>query len=172
MSEGEGVELTESEGSSQVLDIQRLAIVTCMDARLDAAGFLEPGTDPVHVIRNAGGRVSPDVLRSLAVACCALGVNRVLVIHHTDCAMAEKTDDEIRRTLPANASDDEGMEFLTIGDPVRALWEDVIRIRDCPMLPAELDVVGRMYDLGSREYDIAQDVSPPPVLDDPAPEPP
>lgn len=146
---------------------ERVAIVTCMDARLDAAGFLELWPDPVHLIRNAGGRATGDVLRSLVVACCALGVNRVLVIHHTGCAMAAKTDDDIRSALPASAAAAAPpMEFLTIGDPVRALWEDVARIKDCPLLPAGLEVKGHMYDLGchrsyaATSYEIASSPSP------------
>lgn len=125
----------------------RTAIVTCMDARLDAAGFLDDWPTAVHVVRSAGGRVSADVLRSLA-ASCALGTERVLVIHHTDCAMAAHSDADIRTLLPPGA--DPEVEFLTIGDPLQALEEDVRAIRECDLLPSEIEVRAFVYDLDSR----------------------
>lgn len=89
----------------------RTPIVTCMDARLDAVGFLAGWPTAVHVVRSAGGRVSADVLRSLA-ASCAMGTERVLVIHHTDCAMAAFGEGDIRKLLPVGA--DAEIDFLTI----------------------------------------------------------
>jgi carbonic anhydrase len=126
---------------------QRIAVVTCMDARLDAAGFLDGWPAPVHVVRNAGGRVTPDVLRSLA-ASCAMGTERILVVHHTDCAMAAHSDEQLRDLLPAGA--DPEVDFLTIADPVEALREDVLSIRGSSLLPTEIDVAGSIYDLDSR----------------------
>lgn len=125
----------------------RTAIVTCMDARLDAAGFLDlwPGT--VHVVRNAGGRVTPDALRSLA-ASCAMGTERVLVVHHTQCAMAEHSDEDLRALLPAGAPPE--MAFLTIADPLEALRQDVQAIRDSTLLPAGVEVGGFIYDLEAQ----------------------
>lgn len=122
----------------------RTAIVTCMDARLDAAGFFGDWPATVHVVRSAGGRVSADVLRSLA-ASCALGTERVLVIHHTDCAMAKHTDEEIRELLPPGA--DQEVEFLTISEPSEALAQDVQAIRECNLLPAGIEVRAFVYDL-------------------------
>ena len=125
----------------------RTAIVTCMDARLDAAGFLDGWPSTVHVVRNAGGRVTADALRSLA-ASCAMGTERILVIHHTDCAMAAHTDEEIRELLPPGA--DPGVDFLTIGDPERALIEDAETVRGSSLLPADTEVRAFVYDLGAK----------------------
>lgn len=125
----------------------RTAIVTCMDARLDAAGFLGEWPATVHVIRSAGGRVSADALRSLA-ASCALGTERILVIHHTDCAMAKHTDEEIRELLPAGAGAE--VDFLTIEDPQQALEEDVRAVKDCELLPPGIEVRAFVYDLEAR----------------------
>ena len=122
------------------------AIVTCMDARLDAAGFLDEWPTTVHVVRNAGGRVSADALRSLA-ASCALGTERVLVIHHTDCAMAAHSDEEIRKRLPAGA---EPVDFLTIADPTEALAQDVEAVRGSTLLPAATEVRAFVYDLDAK----------------------
>jgi len=124
-----------------------IAVVTCMDARLDAAGFLDGWPVPKHIVRNAGGRVTADVLRSLA-ASCAMGTGRILVIHHTDCAMAAHSDEQIRDLLPAGA--DPEVDFLTIADPVEALQEDVRSIGASSLLPAEIEVAGFIYDLDSR----------------------
>lgn len=125
----------------------RTAIVTCMDARLDAAGFLAEWPTAVHVVRNAGGRVTADALRSLA-ASCAMGTERVLLIHHTDCAMAKHSDEDIRELLPPGAGAE--VEFHTIGDPSGALAEDVQAIRECDLLPAGTEVRAFVYDLDLR----------------------
>lgn len=125
----------------------RTAIVTCMDARLDAAGFLDRWPGAVHVVRNAGGRVTPDVLRSLA-ASCAMGTERILVVHHTQCAMAEHSDEDLRALLPPGAPSE--MDFLTIADPPEALRQDVQSIRASPLLPAGVEVGGFVYDLEAR----------------------
>ncbi len=126
---------------------QPTAIVTCMDARLDAAGFLGLWPAAVHVIRNAGGRVTDDALRSLA-ASCAMGTRRVLVVHHTRCAMAERTDEEIRELLPPDAEPE--VDFLTIADPLEALEHDVRSVRGSSLLPSDIEVLGFVYDLDAR----------------------
>lgn len=128
------------------------AIVTCMDARLDAAGFLDLWPEAVHVTRNAGGRVTADVLRSLA-ASCAMGTERILVVHHTDCAMAAHTDAQIRNLLPAGTGSE--IEFLTIGDPLKALEQDVQAVIGSSLLPPDTEVRGLVYDL---ELGVAREV--------------
>lgn len=125
----------------------RTAIVACMDARLDAARFLDSWPEPLHVFRNAGGRATADALRSLAVSC-AMGAERVAVVHHTDCAMARHTDDQLRALLPAGAGAE--VDFLTIADPLEALREDVEAIRSSPLLPAAIEASGFVYDLDAR----------------------
>lgn len=125
----------------------RTAILTCMDARLDAAGFLDEWSNVAHVVRNAGGRASDDALRSLA-ASCAMGTERVVIIHHTDCAMAKHTEEEIRELLPVGAGAE--IDFLTIDDPSQALARDVQAVRDCELLPANTEVRAFIYDLDLR----------------------
>lgn len=126
---------------------QRIAVVTCMDARLDAAGFLDDWPAPVHIVRNAGGRVTADVLRSLA-ASCAMGTKRILVVHHSRCAMAEHRDEDLRGLLPPGANAE--VDFLTIADPEEALRQDVLAVRSSPLLPTDIEVDGFIYDLDSR----------------------
>jgi carbonic anhydrase len=125
----------------------RTAIVACMDARLDGAGFLDSWPEPVHVVRNAGGRVTADALRSLAVSC-TMGAERIAVVHHTDCAMAKHTEEQLRALLPAGAGEE--VDFLTIADPLEALREDVEALRNSPLLPTAIEASGFVYDLDSR----------------------
>ncbi|HSR94792.1 MAG TPA: carbonic anhydrase [Solirubrobacterales bacterium] len=126
---------------------RRTAIVTCMDARLDAADFLDLWPATVHVIRNAGGRVTADVLRSLVVSS-TMEIERVAVVHHTRCAMAERTDEELRSLLPPGV--DLEIDFLTIADPLETLRHDVHSIRSSPLLPSGIEVNGFIYDLDAR----------------------
>lgn len=123
------------------------AIVACMDARLDAAGFLDEWPGAVHVVRNAGGRVTADALRSVAASCALAGTERIVVVHHTDCAMAKHTDGQIRGQLPQGAAD---VDFLTIADPAEALLLDVEAARNSPLLPRGVEVTGCVYDLEER----------------------
>lgn len=125
----------------------RTAIVACMDARLDSCGFLAGWPSAAHVVRNAGGRVTDDALRSLA-ASCAMGTERVVVIHHTECAMAAHSDEQIRELLPAGARRD--VDFLTIADPAEALRQDVEAVRSCDLLPPGTEVRAFVYDLAAR----------------------
>jgi carbonic anhydrase len=118
-----------------------------MDARLEATGFFERWPAPVHVIRNAGGRVTSDVLRSLAVSC-TMEIDRIMVVHHTQCAMAERTENEIHQKLPDGANPD--IELLVITDHTDALRRDVGAVRESSLIPLSIDVVGILYDLGAR----------------------
>lgn len=123
---------------------ERIAVLACMDARLDAAGYLDGLPEPVHIARNAGGRVTADVLRSLAVSC-TTGIDRILIFHHTKCAMAARTDEEIRALLPEGAEPE--MDLLVIADPAEALREDLAALRSSPLIPAGVEVSGCIYDL-------------------------
>lgn len=98
---------------------RHLAIVTCMDARIDTFAALGLHLGEALVIRNAGGRVTPDVLRSLALAVHVLGVDSVAVMQHTECGLAGVTDEELRSITGAD------VHFLPIGDHAAALAEDV-----------------------------------------------
>ena len=83
---------------------RRFAILTCMDARLDPAKFAGPREGDAHVIRNAGGAVTDDVIRSLAISQRLLGTEEIVLIHHTGCGMLTFTDDEFRREMHAAVS--------------------------------------------------------------------
>ena len=127
-----------------------LAIVTCIDSRIEPLSItgMQPGD--VKIIRNAGARVTDDVLRTLLLATHLLGVTRVLVLPHTDCKMASGTEPEIHEAIyEASGIDTRSIEIRTIRDQEAALLTDVLRIRAFPLLPKELVVAGAIYDVAT-----------------------
>lgn len=127
-----------------------LAVVTCMDSRIDPLALLGMKPGDVKILRNAGARVTDDVLRTLILATYLLGVNRVLVMPHTDCKMASATESEIHQAIwSEHHVDTRSVEFRVVDDQVVALRSDVIRIRTAPLLPPELIVGGAIYDVHS-----------------------
>jgi carbonic anhydrase len=126
---------------------RELAVVTCMDARIDAYRLLGLGEGEAHVLRNAGGIVSDDVLRSLTISQRLLGTRMVLVIHHTRCGMLGLADDEFRRELRSSAGAEPDWTpggFSDLDEDVRG---GVARIRDCPFLPHTDEVHGFVADV-------------------------
>jgi carbonic anhydrase len=127
---------------------RRLAVLTCMDARLDPAMALGLAEGDAHVIRNAGGRATGDAIRSLVISQQLLGTREVLVIHHTDCGMLTVTNeqlrDRLRRVLGADAS---AVDFLPMSDLESSVREDVAAIRASPLVPDDIAVCGFIYDV-------------------------
>ncbi len=129
---------------------QGLAIVTCMDSRLDPLGIVGMDVGDVKILRNAGARVTPDVLRTLVLASYLLGVNRVLVMPHTDCRMVRTDDTSIHEAIWRDYGvDTRSLEFRTVPDQDVALAEDLTRIRTNPLLPPDLVVAGAVYDVST-----------------------
>jgi carbonic anhydrase len=119
-----------------------------MDARIDVFATLGLHLGDAHVIRNAGGRVTDDVLRSLALSTHVLGVDTVVVMQHTKCGLAGVTDDELRRIT--GASD---VRFLPIDDHAAALREDLDTLAKTPYLLPVKVIAGFVYDVESGEID-------------------
>src|SRR5438132_2018145 len=107
---------------------QHLAVVTCMDARIDVFAVLGLHLGEAHVIRNAGGRVTEDVLRSLALSAHVLGVDTVVVMQHTQCGLAGVTDEELRERTGAD------LGFFPIDNHEAALREDIDLLTAAPYL--------------------------------------
>jgi carbonic anhydrase len=129
-----------------------LAVVTCIDSRIDPLALLGLRAGDAKIIRNAGARVTDDALRSLVLAVNLLGVTRVCVMQHTDCAMVGSTADEMRdRVSAASGADAHGWDFLTMTDQPAALRGDIERIRACALLPADLVVGAFVFDVRSGE---------------------
>ncbi len=126
---------------------QHLAVLTCMDARIDVFAVLGLHLGDAHIIRNAGGRVTEDGLRSLALSTHVLGVERVVIMHHTKCGLAGATDQELREMTEAD------LNFLPIADHVSALREDVAQLATTPFLSPLKEIAGFLYDVESGEID-------------------
>jgi carbonic anhydrase len=127
---------------------RRVAIVTCMDARLHPETFLGLDIGDAHVIRNAGGRTSDDAIRSLVISQRLLGTNEVVVIHHTDCGMLtfknQELVDKIQDELGADAS---GIDFLPFGELEQSVLDDVETLRRSEFIPDEVSVAGAIYEV-------------------------
>ena len=129
---------------------KHLAVVTCMDVRLDVYAMLGLQLGDAHVIRNAGGRVSDDVLRSLVVSVELLGTRSVVIIQHTDCGMTKVTDGELRDLLRERRGvAPESLDFLAIDDHRDAIHNDIDFLRACPFLAPDLEISGLLYDVHS-----------------------
>ena len=126
---------------------RRMAVVTCMDARIDVFAVLGLHLGEAHVIRNAGGRVTDDVLRSLALSSHVFGVDTVVVMQHTKCGLAGRTDAELRELTGADFG------FFPIDDHTAALREDIaILAASEPLTPLKV-IGGFVYDVESGVID-------------------
>ncbi|MEI2784805.1 MAG: carbonic anhydrase [Candidatus Nanopelagicales bacterium] len=127
---------------------KHLALITCMDSRIDPLAVMGMDAGDMKILRNAGARVTDDVLRTLVLATYLLDVNRIIVMPHTDCRMAKSTETQVHETiLERSGVDTRSLEFRTIDDPLRTLEADVQRIRSFPFIPDNVAVVGAMYDV-------------------------
>ncbi|HEV8661609.1 MAG TPA: carbonic anhydrase [Candidatus Methylomirabilis sp.] len=127
---------------------QKLAVVACMDARLHVPEVLALRTGDANIIRNAGGVVTEDVLRSLIVAVRLLGVRRILVINHTHCGMLRFPEAAFRRALRrVTGRDPRGIAFHGFPHLVPHLREQVRRIRSSPFIPRTVAVKGLVFDV-------------------------
>jgi carbonic anhydrase len=134
-------------GSLPMPPARKLAVVTCMDARIEPARAFGLEEGDAHVIRNAGGRAS-EALRSLVISERLLGTKEIAVIHHTDCGMLTFTNrdlhDKVKRDLGADASQ---IDFLPFADLEESVREDVALLQASPLIPDNVIVRGFVYDV-------------------------
>ncbi len=139
-----------SKGDLPIPPARRFAVVTCMDARLDPAKFLGLEEGDAHVIRNAGGVVSDDALRSLVISHWLLGTQEALVIAHTGCGMLTFTNDDLRAKLADEAgADASSIDFLPFPDLDSSVRASVERVRSSDLLPDTFTATGYVYDCSS-----------------------
>lgn len=130
--------------------LRGFCVVTCMDTRIDPLAILGLAVGDSKVLRNAGGRVTEDVLRSLVLATNFLGVDRVAVMHHTACALAGSDDSRFEEGLTdEQRRATEGWAWLAMPDPDAALAHDVEAVRSCAGLAPSVAVEGWRYDVGT-----------------------
>jgi carbonic anhydrase len=126
-----------------------LAVLTCMDSRIDPLGMLGLAPGDAKVLRNAGARVTDDVLHTLVLAAHLLGVDRVMVVAHTSCRMAGGTPADVHEAVrAAGGPDTRSLSFRTAPDQEAALREDVQKVRSWPYL-RDVAVGGFLYDLAT-----------------------
>lgn len=153
-------------GSLALPPSRQFAILTCMDARLDPAKYAGLSEGDAHVIRNAGGRVSDDAIRSLVISYKLLGTKEWFVIHHSNCGMEFFTNDVMKGLLSKSLEtaalgadgfydvgtgpgSDEGnyINWLTVSDRFQAVVDDVERIRRHPLVPKSIPIHGYVYEV-------------------------
>jgi len=125
---------------------RQLVVITCMDCRMNPYGVLGLIEGDAHMLRNAGGLVTDDILRSLIVSAGLLGTREAVVIMHTDCGMGKASEDEMRRKLSLGPSDEPRRlgAFSSLED---ALAESVAKVKSCAFLPPGFEVRGLIFDV-------------------------
>jgi carbonic anhydrase len=131
----------------EVSPARPLAVLTCIDARLDPARFLGLEIGDAHVVRNAGGRATDDAIRSLLISSWLLGTREFAVIHHTDCGMTKFTDPVLHDMIRDQAGVEVDLEFLSFPDPEASTREDVDAIRGTKGFPDGVKASGHIYDV-------------------------
>ncbi|MFJ9387848.1 beta-class carbonic anhydrase [Nocardioides sp. NPDC101246] len=126
-----------------------VAIVTCMDSRIEPLALLGLSLGDAKIFRNPGGRVTPQAMEALVLGVHLLNVKRILVVPHTRCAVASNSEAELRAKLAESAGQDASWLDLTVvvDDQVRALAEDVAKVRSHPFVPEDVKVGGFIYDV-------------------------
>jgi carbonic anhydrase len=140
--------------TDQHLDVEpqrHLAIVTCMDSRLDVFAALGLGNGEAHVLRNAGGVITDDVIRSLAISQRKLGTREVMLIHHTDCGMQKITDDGFRAELQEATGTAPSFAIESFADIDADVRQSILRVRRCPFLLHRDAVRGFVYDVDTHQ---------------------
>ncbi|QBD76302.1 carbonic anhydrase [Ktedonosporobacter rubrisoli] len=126
---------------------RKVAVLACMDARLDPARILGLEEGDAHVIRNAGGRAA-DAVRSLVISEQLLGTNTIVIVHHTDCGMLTFTDDSLREKVKKELSTDaDHIAFLAFQDLEQSVRDDIAFLRSSPLIPQNIDIRGLIFDV-------------------------
>ena len=131
-----------------------VAVVTCMDSRIDPLRMLGLSPGDSKIFRNPGGRVTSNALEALVLGVHLLGVERVLIVPHTRCAMATHTEQELREKVGESAGQDASWQgFHVVTDQRAALGADVAAVRSHPLIPDTVSVGGFLYDVDSGLLD-------------------
>ena len=145
-------------GDAPAPPARKVAVVTCMDARLHPEDFLGLEVGDAHVIRNAGGRVSDDAVRSLVISERLLGTEEIVIIHHTDCGMLTFQNEDLTAKIKEDLGvDTTGRDFLPFSDLEQSVRDDVEILRDSDLIPDDIQVTGAIYDVETGEIrEVAQ----------------
>jgi carbonic anhydrase len=130
-----------------------LAVVACMDARLNVYALLGLEEGQAHVIRNAGGVVTEDVIRSLAISQWLLGTGEIILIHHTDCGMLTFTDDGFKQSIQDDVGIKPSWSAEAFGDLDTDVRQSIARIKASPFIPHKESVRGFVFDVATGKLD-------------------
>lgn len=136
-----------TKGSLPMPPGKRIAVVACMDARLDTHRLLGLEEGDAHVIRNAGGVVTDDVIRSLVISQRLLGTTEIVLIHHTDCGMLTFKDDEVKARIEADTGIRPAFALEAFPDLAADVRQSIARIKASPFVPHKEAVRGFIYDV-------------------------
>ena len=126
----------------------KVAIVTCMDSRLHVAPALGLALGDAHILRNAGGRVTEDMIRSLVISQQQMGTREIVVLHHTDCGAQTFNNEDFQEHLKCEFGVDvSGQDFLPFQDIDESVREDMKLLRECPLIPDDVIISGAVYDV-------------------------
>ena len=128
---------------------KKLAAVVCMDARLETGALLALVEGDAHVIRNAGGVVTDDVIRSLTISQRLLGTREIMLIHHTDCGMLTFRDDELKQQILEDTGIKPHFAMESFSDLEADLRQSLARVKASPFIPHKKEVRGFIYDVSS-----------------------
>src|SRR4051794_17831985 len=135
-------------GALSIPPARKLAVLACMDARLNVNEALGLDTGDAHIIRNAGGIATDDAIRSLIISHELLGTQEFLVVNHTDCGMLTFTDENLRKRLSEKYdTDSAGLQFYPFPDLEANVKDQVDKIKSIPFLPKHIPVYGFVYDV-------------------------
>lgn len=137
---------TFSKGGAPLPPGRNLAIVACMDARLDPHRMLGLEEGDAHVIRNAGGVVSDDAIRSIVISQRLLGTREIMLIHHTDCGMLTFRDDDVKDSIEADTGLRPSFALEAFGDLDQDIRQSIARIKASPFVPNKDHIRGFVYD--------------------------
>ena len=135
---------------------KRVAVVACMDARLDPQKVLGLGEGDAHVIRNAGGVVTDDEIRSLSISQRLLGTEEIILIHHTDCGMLTFTDEQYAQQLESDTGATPEWDANCFDDLEGDVRESIARIHQSPFIPKKDSIRGFVYDVKTGRLDEIQ----------------
>lgn len=134
-------------GSAPIPPSKGVAVVACMDARIETGRLLGLEEGDAHVIRNAGGVVTEDVLRSLVISQRLLGTREIILIHHTDCGMVTFTDDQLKAQIEADTGLRPAFAMEAFPDEKEDVRQSIRRIQACPFIPVKDSIRGFVYDV-------------------------
>jgi carbonic anhydrase len=131
-----------------------IAVITCMDSRIEPLKMLGLGLGDAKIFRNPGGRVTPQALEALVLGTHLLNVTRILVVPHTRCAMAANSEEQLRQRIAESSGVDATWQrFSVVTDQVAALEDDVKKVRSHPLIPDSVEVGGFLYDVDTGLLD-------------------